>query len=59
MKIPIMLYLTAVMMLAPSAWEASRSIILATEVIGRFGVDRFGAPLFSPDAGKNPASLGL
>jgi tungstate transport system substrate-binding protein len=29
------------------------------EVIGRFGVDKFGAPLFFPDAGKNPASLGL
>ncbi|MBI5483129.1 MAG: substrate-binding domain-containing protein [Deltaproteobacteria bacterium] len=29
------------------------------EIIGRFGVDKFGAPLFFPDAGKNPASLGL
>lgn len=29
------------------------------ELIGRFGVDKFGAPLFFPDAGKNPASLGL
>lgn len=29
------------------------------EQIGRFGVDKFGAPLFFPDAGKNPASLGL
>ncbi len=28
-------------------------------VIGRFGVDKFGAPLFFPDAGKNPAALGL
>ena len=27
--------------------------------IGKFGVDRFGAPLFTPDAGKPPASLGL
>ena len=27
--------------------------------IGRFGVDKFGAPLFFPDAGKNPESLGL
>ena len=31
----------------------------AQELIGRFGVEKFGAPLFSPDAGKNPASLGL
>lgn len=29
------------------------------EVIGRFGVERFGAPLFFPDAGKNPSALGL
>lgn len=31
----------------------------AQELIGRFGVDKSGAPLFFPDAGKNPASLGL
>lgn len=29
------------------------------EIIGGFGVDRYGSPLFFPDAGKNPASLGL
>ncbi|MEI6205712.1 MAG: substrate-binding domain-containing protein [Desulfuromonadales bacterium] len=29
------------------------------ELIGRFGVDKFGAPLFFPDAGKKPESLGL
>ena len=29
------------------------------EIIGRFGVDRFGAPLFFPDAGKKPELLGL
>jgi tungstate transport system substrate-binding protein len=29
------------------------------ESIGRFGVDKFGAPLFFPDAGKKPESLGL
>jgi tungstate transport system substrate-binding protein len=29
------------------------------EEIGRFGVDRLGAPLFTPDAGKPPESLGL
>ncbi len=29
------------------------------EIIGRFGVDRFGSPLFFPDAGKKPESLGL
>jgi tungstate transport system substrate-binding protein len=29
------------------------------EIIGRFGVDKFGAPLFFPDAGRKPESLGL
>jgi len=29
------------------------------ELIGRFGVEKFGAPLFFPDAGKKPESLGL
>jgi tungstate transport system substrate-binding protein len=33
--------------------------IKVQEQIGRFGVEKFGAPLFFPDAGKNPASLGL
>jgi len=31
----------------------------AQEMIGKFGVDKFGAPLFFPDAGKKPESLGL
>lgn len=29
------------------------------EIIGRFGVDKFGTPLFFPDAGKKTESLGL
>lgn len=29
------------------------------EIIGRFGVEKFGAPLFFPDAGRKPAELGL
>jgi len=29
------------------------------KIIGRFGVKEFGAPLFIPDAGKKPESLGL
>ena len=28
-------------------------------VIGKFGVEKFGSPLFFPDAGKKPESLGL
>jgi tungstate transport system substrate-binding protein len=29
------------------------------QLIGTFGVEKFGSPLFFPDAGKNPESLGL
>jgi tungstate transport system substrate-binding protein len=29
------------------------------ELIGEFGVDKFGMPLFFPDAGRDPAELGL
>jgi len=29
------------------------------DIISRFGVDKFGEPLFFPDAGKKPESLGL
>ncbi|HET8542549.1 MAG TPA: substrate-binding domain-containing protein [Anaeromyxobacter sp.] len=29
------------------------------ELIGRFGVDALGAPLFTPDAGKPPEAVGL
>lgn len=28
-------------------------------IIGEFGVDKFGQPLFFPDAGRDPAELGL
>jgi tungstate transport system substrate-binding protein len=31
----------------------------AQDLIGTFGVEKYGAALFFPDAGKNPASLGL
>lgn len=29
------------------------------EIIGKFGTEKYGQPLFTPDAGKDPASLGL
>jgi tungstate transport system substrate-binding protein len=29
------------------------------DAIARFGVEKFGAPLFVPDAGKDPKTLGL
>jgi tungstate transport system substrate-binding protein len=32
---------------------------VAQEQIGRFGQAEFGQPLFTPDAGKDEASLGL
>ena len=28
------------------------------EIIGKFGVEKFGSPLFFPDAGKKEESLG-
>ena len=31
----------------------------AQEMISSFGVDKFGAPLFFPDADRKPAELGL
>ena len=31
----------------------------AQELIERFGVVKYGAPLFFPDAGKKPEALGL
>jgi tungstate transport system substrate-binding protein len=31
----------------------------AQELISKFGVDKYGAPLFFPDAGKKPESLGM
>ena len=42
--------------------KAFADLMVATktqEIIGRFGVDKYGAPLFFPDAGKKPDSLGL
>ena len=31
----------------------------AQDIIAKFGVDKYGSPLFFPDAGKKPESLGL
>jgi tungstate transport system substrate-binding protein len=31
----------------------------AQDIVSRFGVEKVGAPLFIPDAGKDPATLGL
>jgi tungstate transport system substrate-binding protein len=29
------------------------------KVIGEFGLDKYGQPLFAPDAGKSEAQVGL
>jgi tungstate transport system substrate-binding protein len=39
-----------------AAWLTSAE---TQKLIGEFGVAEYGAPLFFPDAGKDPASLGL
>ena len=46
---------------APAAKAFADFIVskAAQDRIGTFGVDKFGAPLFFPDAGKKPESLGL
>jgi tungstate transport system substrate-binding protein len=31
----------------------------AQKTIGKFGVEKFGSPLFAPDAGRKPSELGL
>ncbi len=73
MKKTVCLFAAVVLSLSGIVWAAPKTVILATtastadfmtsrkaqETIGRFGVEKFGTPLFFPDAGKNPASLGL
>lgn len=41
------------------AFAAFLTSVETQKMIGEFGVEEFGAPLFFPDAGKDPASLGL
>jgi tungstate transport system substrate-binding protein len=41
--------------------KAFADFVLAKDtqkIIGKFGVDKFGSPLFFPDAGKKEESLG-
>lgn len=53
MKKWFVMSLVVILLSAVSSWAASKT------VISRFGGDKYGAPLFFPDADKNPASLGL
>jgi tungstate transport system substrate-binding protein len=69
-KEPLLLNVYHVIEVTPSRWprvnaagaRAFSDYLVAPktqEAIGRFGVEKFGAPLFVPDAGKDPRSLGL
>jgi tungstate transport system substrate-binding protein len=41
------------------AWANFLTSQEGQDLIGNFGVDKFGQPLFFPDAGKSDADLGL
>jgi tungstate transport system substrate-binding protein len=69
-KEPLLLNVYHVIEVTPSKWpkvnaagaKAFADFIIsakAQEAIRRFGVEKFGAPLFVPDAGKDPKALGL
>jgi tungstate transport system substrate-binding protein len=69
-KEPLLLNVYHVIEVPPSKWPkvnaaGARALAdylvsrKAQEAIGRFGVEKFGAPLFVPDAGKDPGALGL
>jgi tungstate transport system substrate-binding protein len=69
-KEPLLLNVYHVIEVTPSKWpkvnapgaRAFADFMVAPktqEAIGRFGVEKFGAALFVPDAGKDPKSLGL
>ena len=67
---PTLLNIYHVIVVNPDKWpkvnlegaKAFSDFMLSSEtqaLIGEFGVAKYGAPLFFPDAGKDPASLGL
>jgi tungstate transport system substrate-binding protein len=69
-KEPLLLNVYHVIEVAPARWprvngagaRAFADYLVSPkvqEVIGRFGAEKFGAPLFVPDAGKDPKRLGL
>ena len=67
---PSLLNIYHVILVNPDIWpnvnykgaSAFAKFITSAEIqtlIGEFGIDRFGQPLFTPDAGKSDAELGL
>ena len=67
---PLLLNIYHVIEVNPARWprvnaagaRAFADFIVSKKVqaiIGTYGVDKYGAPLFFPDAGKNPETLGL
>jgi tungstate transport system substrate-binding protein len=69
-KEPLLLNVYHVIQVNPEKWpkvnaagaKAFADFVVSREgqeMIGKFGVEKFGAPLFVPDAGKPPESLGL
>ncbi len=67
---PLLLNVYHVMEVNPAKWpkvnaagaKAFGDFVVSKDgqdIIAKFGVDKFGAPLFVPDAGKKPESLGL
>jgi tungstate transport system substrate-binding protein len=69
-KEPLLLNVYHVIEVNPARWpkvngpggRAFADFILAPATqaaIGKYGVEKFGAPLFVPDAGKDPKVVGL
>ena len=69
-KEPLLLNVYHVIEVNPARWPrvngpggravADVMVAPATQAsIGTYGVEKFGAPLFVPDAGKDPKTLGL
>ena len=67
---PSLLNVYHVILVNPDIWpnvnyegaSAFAKFLTSAEIqtlIGEFGIDRFGQPLFTPDAGKSDAELGL
>lgn len=67
---PVLLNIYHVIVVNPEKWpkvnfegakafDAFMTSDTTQKLIGEFGVEEYGAPLFFPDAGKDPASLGL
>ena len=67
---PALLNVYHVITVNPEKWPKSNydgamafakfmTVAATQEVIGQFGVEKFGQPLFFPDGGRDPNELGL